>query len=450
MATLEKKDSTILGSKLALFKSAEQKIGSKLILIKDAFNKLPCTTRGYDTRLGIIKEISNRIKTDESIKGKLKKHKKTYTYENAIEVCKDIVGFRIICMYEKDIFRIVNLIRNSGLKVVREKDYINDPKDSGYKSYHLTIEVPMDLPDGTVENVFVEIQVRTDFMDLWASREHEMKYKSKLSKEATKKISQSLLALSGAIQLSQEAMENARREQLSIIETADIKGVKVEKYKEQYDPMVLAAAETYVGSELYLVKNAFEMLPISSIEENARLGDIKDLFNRDEINRNIDSKVLSEEFHSGSILKTKKDNVGFRIICMYEQDLFTIVNLIRKSGLKVVREKDYITEPKESGYRSYHITVEVPVELHGGIVEDVKVKIQIRTDFMDLWASREYEMKYNSELSDDELFSTKQALINLSGAIQLSQQAMENARKKQLSLMECKPYGEKEKILKKV
>ena len=211
MATIEKKDSTILGSKLAIYRSAEQKIGSKLILIKDAFNKLPCTAKGYDTRLGIIKEITNRIKTDESIKGKLKKHKKTYTYENAVEVCKDIVGFRIICMYEKDIFRIVNLIRNSGLNVVREKDYINNPKDSGYKSYHLTIEVPMDLPDGTVENVFVEIQVRTDFMDLWASREHEMKYKSKISKEATKKISQSLLALSGAIQLSQEAMENARR-----------------------------------------------------------------------------------------------------------------------------------------------------------------------------------------------------------------------------------------------
>ena len=450
MASIEKKDSTILGSKLAIYRSAEQKIGSKLILIKDAFNKLPCTFKGYDTRLGIIKEITNRIKTDESIKGKLKKHKKTYTYENAVEVCKDIVGFRIICMYEKDIFRIVNLIRNSGLNVVREKDYINNPKDSGYKSYHLTIEVPMDLPDGTVENVFVEIQVRTDFMDLWASREHEMKYKSKISKEATKKISQSLLALSGAIQLSQEAMENARREQLQIIEKLDMKGIKSERYKEQYDATVLAAAERYVGSELYLVKSAFEMLPISSTEETARLGDIKDLFNRDDINRNIDSKVLSEEYNSGSVLKTKKDNVGYRIICMYEQDLFTIVNLIKKSGLKIVREKDYVTNPKDSGYRSYHITVEVPVELHDGTVENVKVKIQIRTDFMDLWASREYEMKYNSELSDAELFTTKQALTNLSGAIQLSQQAMENARKHQLALMECKQNIEEDiKVLKK-
>jgi len=450
MATIEKKDSTILGSKLAIYRSAEQKIGSKLILIKDAFNKLPCTFKGYDTRLGIIKEISNRIKTDESIKGKLKKHKKTYTYENAVEVCKDIVGFRIICMYEKDVFRIVNLIKKSGLKVVREKDYINNPKDSGYKSFHLTIEVPMDLPDGTVENVFVEIQVRTDFMDLWASREHEMKYKSKISKEATKKISQSLLALSGAIQLSQEAMENARREQLRIIEKADMRGIKGERYKEQYDATVLAAAERYVGSELFLVKSSFEMLPISSIEENARLGDIKDLFNRDDINRNIDSKVLSEEYNSESVLKTKKDNVGYRIICMYEQDLFTIVNLIKKSGLKIVREKDYVTNPKDSGYRSYHITVEVPVELHDGSIENVKVKIQIRTDFMDLWASREYEMKYNSELSDNELFTTKQALINLSGAIQLSQQAMENARKQQLAIMECKQNIEEDiKVLKK-
>ena len=229
-----------------------------------------------------------------------------------------------------------------------------------------------------------------------------------------------------------------------------MKGIKSERYKEQYDATVLAAAERYVGSELYLVKSAFEMLPISSTEETARLGDIKDLFNRDDINRNIDSKVLSEEYNSGSVLKTKKDNVGYRIICMYEQDLFTIVNLIKKSGLKIVREKDYVTNPKISGYRSYHITVEVPVELHDGTVENVKVKIQIRTDFMDLWASREYEMKYNSELSDAELFTTKQALTNLSGAIHLSQQAMENARKHQLALMECKQNIEEDiKVLKK-
>ena len=436
MATLEKKDNTILGSKLNIFLSAEKKVGSKLILIKDAFNRLACSTIGLDSRLGIIKEINSRIKTDESIKGKLKKHKKTYTYENAIETCKDIVGFRIICMYEKDIYNIVNLIKKSGLNVVREKDYLNNPKASGYKSYHLTIEIPIDLPDGSVENTLVEIQIRTDFMDLWASREHSMKYKSKISKEESKKIDQSLLDLAGVIHVLQIAMENARKEQLRILESTDFKSVQLEKYREQHDHAVLASAESYVGSELFLVKSVFEMLPYSIKENKSRLGDIKELLNRDEINKNIDSKALSDEYNSGSVLKTKKDNVGFRIICMYEKDIFTIADLIKKSGLKIVCIKDYVTTPKESGYRSYHITVEVPVDLPDGSVEKVRVKIQIRTDFMDLWASREYEMKYNSELTDEQLFTTKQALVNLSGAIQLSQEAMENARIEELEILE--------------
>ena len=129
---------------------------------------------------------------------------------------------------------------------------------------------------------------------------------------------------------------------------------------------------------------------------------------------------------------------------MYEKDIFTIVDLIKKSGLNIIEEKDYVTKEKPSGYRSYHLTALVPVELPDGTVENVEVKIQIRTDFMDLWASREYEMKYNSELSEEELYSTAEALRKLSSSIQLAQEAMEGVRIEQLTILETanKEIGE--------
>lgn len=231
----ERKDNTILGSKLVIYESALNLIGSKLVLLKSSFDMLPYSaSKTEHCRLGDIKEILSRIKTDESIKGKLRKNKKALNYENAKDIVKDIVGYRLICMYEKDIFTLVELIRNMGLNVIREKDYITHPKESGYRSYHMNLEVPIYLPDGTVETVLVEIQIRTDFMDLWASREHEMKYKSKLSKEELATISQALIDLSGAIHLSQEAMEHARIQQLCLIEGKKSEDGEVLTLKQQH------------------------------------------------------------------------------------------------------------------------------------------------------------------------------------------------------------------------
>ncbi len=231
----ERKDNTILGSKLVIYESALNLIGSKLVLLKSSFDMLPYSaSKTEHCRLGDIKEILSRIKTDESIKGKLRKNKKALNYENAKDIVKDIVGYRLICMYEKDIFTLVELIRNMGLNVIREKDYITHPKESGYRSYHMNLEVPIYLPDDTIENVLVEIQIRTDFMDLWASREHEMKYKSQLSKEELATISQALIDLSGAIHLSQEAMEHARIQQLCLIEGKKSEDGEVLTLKQQH------------------------------------------------------------------------------------------------------------------------------------------------------------------------------------------------------------------------
>ena len=99
-------------------------------------------------------------------------------YQNLIEEISDVAGLRIICPVKDDVFSIVNLIKSyPEFKVLKEKDYITKPKQSGYSSYHLIIDVPVNVA-GKIIYVKVEIQVRTMAMDFWASLEHEIKYKT--------------------------------------------------------------------------------------------------------------------------------------------------------------------------------------------------------------------------------------------------------------------------------
>jgi len=98
-----------------------------------------------------------------------------------------------------------------------------------------------------------------------------------------------------------------------------------------------------------------------------------------------------------NMVKYVNDIAGIRIICSFTSDIFRIADLIREQkDLKIVATKDYITYPKASGYRSYHMIVTVPVYLSDRIV-DTKVEIQIRTVAMDFWASLEHKIHYKLE-----------------------------------------------------
>ena len=89
----------------------------------------------------------------------------------------DIAGVRLICSFTSDIYRLAEMIGNqSDLKVLSIKDYIKNPKESGYKSYHMLVSVPIFLSDSVVDTK-VEIQIRTIAMDFWASLEHKIYYK---------------------------------------------------------------------------------------------------------------------------------------------------------------------------------------------------------------------------------------------------------------------------------
>ena len=88
------------------------------------------------------------------------------------------------------------------------------------------------------------------------------------------------------------------------------------------------------------------------------------------------------------------DIAGIRVICSFVSDIDIIIKMISDDPeIEVIREKDYISKPKPSGYRSYHMILKVPVYLTTG-VEYVVVELQIRTMAMDFWASLEHEIKY--------------------------------------------------------
>lgn len=111
-------------------------------------------------------------------------------------------------------------------------------------------------------------------------------------------------------------------------------------------------------------------------------------------------KKLKRHGHESTIenmVKHVNDIAGIRIICSFTSDIYTIAEMIRvQKDIKVIAIKDYITYPKASGYRSYHMIVTVPVYLSDRIV-DTKVEIQIRTVAMDFWASLEHKIHYKLE-----------------------------------------------------
>lgn len=124
-----------------------------------------------------IYSISGRVKSITSILEKvMKKHIPLDQMEESIF---DIAGVRIICQFHDDIMQVVEMIRNrKDMEIVEELDYINNPKPSGYRSYHLKLRYEVQLFDGP-KSLFAEIQIRTMGMNCWSTIEHSLQYKYK-------------------------------------------------------------------------------------------------------------------------------------------------------------------------------------------------------------------------------------------------------------------------------
>ena len=152
-----------------LYNSALKEIGTKLDILNDEFQHVH--------KYNPIEHIKTRVKTPESIVKKLRKNGYEISIENMVKYVNDIAGVRLICSFTSDIYRLAEMIGNQNdLKVLSIKDYIRNPKESGYKSYHMIVTVPVYLSDRILDTK-VEIQIRTVAMDFWASLEHKMNYK---------------------------------------------------------------------------------------------------------------------------------------------------------------------------------------------------------------------------------------------------------------------------------
>ena len=124
-----------------------------------------------------IHNIQCRIKKKQSIEEKLQRKEKEPTVMNAKDYLQDIAGVRVICYFVDDIYNLTELLKSqSDLIVIKERDYIGNPKPNGYRSYHVIVGVPVYCLDG-MEYFPVEIQFRTMSMDFWASMEHRICYK---------------------------------------------------------------------------------------------------------------------------------------------------------------------------------------------------------------------------------------------------------------------------------
>ena len=152
-----------------LYNAALKEVETKLEILNDEFQHV----HQYNP----IEHIKTRIKTPESIVKKLKRYGYETSVENMVKYINDIAGVRLICSFTSDIYRLASMIGNqSDLKVLSIKDYIKNPKESGYKSFHMLVSVPVFLSDSVVQTK-VEIQIRTIAMDFWASLEHKIYYK---------------------------------------------------------------------------------------------------------------------------------------------------------------------------------------------------------------------------------------------------------------------------------
>lgn len=138
-----------------------------------------------------IEHIKTRIKSPESIMKKMYRKNIPISTESIKHNIMDIAGIRVVCSFISDIYRISEMIENQkDVTVIEKKDYIKNAKPNGYKSLHLIVSVPVFMSD-RIEDVYVEIQIRTVAMDFWASLEHKIYYKydslvpERLTKELT-------------------------------------------------------------------------------------------------------------------------------------------------------------------------------------------------------------------------------------------------------------------------
>ncbi len=175
-----------------LLKQTVQMVG-KAVEYKDLMMMYTCAIKEIQTKFDIlniefgvryrrnpIASMSTRLKSTMSIAEKLKRKGLPFTLDCVKENIKDVAGVRIICSYIDDIYLVSDaLTQQDDITLIERKDYIASPKENGYRSLHLIVQVPVFFASCKVD-MPVEVQIRTIAMNFWASLEHQLKYKQEV------------------------------------------------------------------------------------------------------------------------------------------------------------------------------------------------------------------------------------------------------------------------------
>ena len=157
------------GDLMMMYRCAIREVQTKLEVLDDEFS--------VENKRNPISFIKTRIKNPQSIYNKLQKLGYEFTAENIQEQLNDVAGVRVVCAFIDDIYTIANLIaEQDDIKVIKIKDYLKNPKPNGYRSYHMIVEIPVFFSKGKTP-MRVELQIRTNGMDFWATLEHQLRYK---------------------------------------------------------------------------------------------------------------------------------------------------------------------------------------------------------------------------------------------------------------------------------
>ena len=152
--------------------------------------------------------IESRLKEPLSIVEKMKRKGYALSVENIEKNLFDVAGIRVVCSFPEDIYAIAALLsQQDDIRIVEKKDYIENPKENGYRSLHLILEVPIFLAEQKKYRK-VEVQLRTITMDFWASLEHKLKYKKDV--ENSEEISRELKECADAISSMDFRMQEIR------------------------------------------------------------------------------------------------------------------------------------------------------------------------------------------------------------------------------------------------
>ncbi len=183
---------------MAQYYAAIKMVHTKLEIISDQFQ--------VENKRNPIEFIKARLKHPESIMNKLVRFGLEKTLKSLVTI-NDIAGIRVVVTYIDDLYEVANMIaKQDDVKLLKIKNYVKNPKDNGYRSLHLLIEIPVFFAEEK-KDVKVEVQIRTIAMDFWASLEHDIKYKTNSDYEVLK---EELKVCSEIIYDVEERMQNIK------------------------------------------------------------------------------------------------------------------------------------------------------------------------------------------------------------------------------------------------